>query len=58
MARGTEGIGLEQFLMSLSECNANYKSGSRHVKMHLTKPDPKKKGKGAKAKAKASAAGV
>ena len=54
---GSEGCGLEGPLASLADANANFKSASKHVKMHLAqKKEPKAKAKGRAAKAKAAAA--
>ena len=55
ISSGTEGCNLEGALSNVADANANFKSASKHVKMHLApKKEPKSKAKG-KAKAKAAA---
>ena len=56
MASGTEGTGLEEYVFNLTESNSNFKSGSRHVRMHINKKEPKAKTAKGNAKAKAKAA--
>eukprot|EP00439_Symbiodinium_sp_Y106_P031195 s5333_g3.t1 len=56
MASGTEGTGLEEYVFNLTESNSNFKSGSRHVRMHINKKEPKAKTAKGNAMAKAKAA--
>ena len=58
---GSDGIwdgghGLEEYVFNLTESNSNFKSGSRHVRMHINKKEPKAKTAKGNAMAKAKAA--
>ena len=52
IATGAEGLGLEDELTQLNHCLSNFKSASKHVKLHLV---PARAAGKAKAKNKAKA---